>query len=423
MRFSIALIPALFLVACSGNGNNNDSENNEPLSFEMQQLCINETKFLGSFDEIDLYEGGFSGLIYIPGSDLEFFTVTDRGPNALIEEIMGKESHILFPLPDYTQKVIRLKLENNEFKMVSIHPILDMDGNPIGGLPPHSLVTEHPELAFDKLNGSQPVQRKWNFDIEAISIDANGDIWLADEYRPAIVLVDGKSYRIKEVFSAEANDLGGTRILDSYFSKRMPNRGFEGIAVTPSGKILAMLQSPIQNFESLDTIPTRLIRILYFDPFTGKSKVFGYETSEHVRDPKIGDIAVINENEFLIIEHGKDSSGKTANIFRLDIEFSSDISKHEFGLGTSFEALINNAKAQYQGFILAQKSHVLNLIDAGFDPSFGKPEGLTVINDNTIAVINDNDFGIDKLDENGKLKMNQQANCIYLFTFNKPVFR
>jgi hypothetical protein len=423
MRFYIALIPALFLLACSGNGNKNDRETNESLSFEMQQFCINESKMLGSFDEIELYEGGFSGLIYIPGSDLEFFTVTDRGPNALIKEIMGKESHILFPLPDYTQKIIRLKLENNEFKMLSIHPILDFEGNPIGGLPPHGLITEHPELAFTNLKGSRPVQRKWNFDIEAISIDANGNIWLADEYRPAIVLVDGKSFQIKKVFSAEDSDLGGTKILDTYFSKRMPNRGFEGIAVTPSGKILAMLQSPIQNFESLDTVQTRLIRILYFDPSTKESKVFGYETSENVIDPKIGDIAVINENEFLIIEHGKDSTGKIANIFRLDLEFASDISKHKFGFGNSFEALINNAKAQYQGFILAQKTHVLNLINAGFDPSFGKPEGLSVINANTIAILNDNDFGIDKLDDNGKLILNQQSNCIYLFTFNKPIFQ
>ena len=411
----------LILFSCTQEVETNNNEDTE-LSFELYSVCLENLPNLGEFNGQSLSEGGFSGLIYIPGTDMEFYTVTDRGPNTSMKSIGNSGALMLFPLPEYTQKIIRLKLENKQFKIVSVHPILGLDGSAVGGFPPLELTDESRETASMNFQGDQPKYRKWNFDFEGISIDAKGDLWLVDEYRPSVLYVDGKTFQIKEVFSDEKVDMGGTRILDQYFAKRSPNRGFEGVAVTPSGKVLAMLQSPIQDFESFDSLPTRLVRILYFDPATGKSQVFGYEMSENLIDPKIGDIAAINDNEFLIIEHGKDSLGKIANIYRLDVEFASDISQMNFGLGTSFEALLNNAKAQYNGLILAQKTHVLDLISAGFNADYGKPEGLTIINESTIAVLNDNDFGIDQVNEQGTLIMNGQPCCLFVFTFNKPIF-
>lgn len=411
----------LILFSCTQEVETNNNEDTE-LSFEMYSVCLENLPNLGEFNGQSLSEGGFSGLIYIPGTDMEFYTVTDRGPNTSMKSIGNSGALMLFPLPEYTQKIIRLKLENKQFKIVSVHPILGLDGSAVGGFPPLELTDDSRETASMNFQGDQPKYRKWNFDFEGISIDAKGDLWLVDEYRPSVLYVDGKTFQIKEVFSAEKVDMGGTRILDQYFAKRSPNRGFEGVAVTPSGKVLAMLQSPIQDFESFDSLPTRLVRILYFDPSTGKSQVFGYEMSENLIDPKIGDIAAINDNEFLIVEHGKDSLSKIANIYRLDVEFASDISQMNFGLGTSFEALLNNAKAQYNGLILAQKTHVLDLISAGFNADYGKPEGLTIINESTIAVLNDNDFGIDQVDDQGTLVMNGQPCCIFVFTFSKPIF-
>lgn len=422
MKVSFYLCLLLLFFSCS-NESQGITNDDQELSYEMFSACIENLPSLGEFNGQGLSEGGFSGLIYIPGSDLEFYTVTDRGPNTSMASFSKNAGMMLFPIPEYSQKILRLKLENKRLKIISMHLILDQNGEPVGGFPPLELSDEEGESASMNLQGTKPKYRSWNFDFEGISIDANGDLWLVDEYRPAVVYVDGKSFRIKEVFSAEKVDMGGTRILDQYFAKRRPNRGFEGVAVTPSGKILAILQSPIQDFESFDSLPSRLVRILHFDPATGKSKVFGYEMSDGVIDPKIGDIVAINEHELLIIEHGKDASGKVANIFRLDLEYATDVLQMNFGLGTSFEALLNNAKAQYHGLILAQKTHVLDLIAAGFNPDYGKPEGLCIINETTIAVANDNDFGIDKLNEQGQLVMNDQPCCVFVFTFNKPLFK
>lgn len=412
---------SLVIVSCSNHEQKSEGTD-EAFTFEMTSTCLVNTPEIGVFEGHSIFEGGFSGLIYIPGSDLEFFTVSDRGPNTSMKYFLKNKNVMLFPFPDYTQKIIRLKLEKNQLKIQSIHPILAPDGSAIGGLPPSNLNGANTETAALNLEGQNPKYRAWNFDLEGISIDASGNLWLADEYRPAVVHVDGKTFQIIEVFTPQSNHADGTKIFDDNFAKRQANRGFEGVSVTPSGKIIAMLQSPIQGYETLDSLPTRLVRILHFDPKTAKSKVFGYEMSEHIIDPKIGDISSISEHELLIIEHGKDSTGKVANIYRLDIEYATDLSQMNFGFGTSFEDLKNNAKAQYRGIILAQKSHFLDLIAAGFDPSFGKPEGLTIINGSTLALVNDNDFGIDKLSASGELVLNRQPNCLYLIRFNKNVF-
>jgi hypothetical protein len=414
MKLTYLFLLALLIFACT-NENGSQSQLEPAQTDEEVSFCLESSEKIGVFENINFEEGGFSGLFYIPNSDLEFFTVTDRGPNSLLKENSADETVMLFPFPDYSQKIIRLKLDGTQFKIVAIHPITDPNGNPVGGLPPQSQQGKSREIAAQDLEGTAPKIREWNFDFEGITMDKNGDLWLVDEYRPALVRVDSKTFQIQEVLTVENSDMGGTKILDQSFGKRRPNRGFEGVGATPSGKIIAVLQSPIAEFDTMDTLKTRLIRILHFDPVTGKSKIYGYEASEELKDPKIGDLAVINENEVLIIEHGKDTKGKVAKIYRLDLEYATDILQMTFGQGTSFEALANNARAQYRGIVLAQKTLVLDLIERGFNPDFGKPEGLTIIDNETIALVNDNDFGIDSVNESREIVLNKQHSCIYIF--------
>jgi hypothetical protein len=423
--FSTVVITTLF-VACHNGGADPISESDVaetvPLTYEVELKCIENPAFIGEFMGVNIAEGGFSGLTFIPGTEWEFFAVTDRGPNTSLGKFLGEKGGMLFPFPDYAQKIVRLKWSAEELQVIAVHPIFGEDGEPICGFPAERSRAEGAETAFIDLKGTQPDSRSWKFDLEGITLDANGDFWLADEYRPAVLHVDGKSFKIKQIYSAEKDERAIVKMIDSDFAKRQPNRGFEGVAITPDGNVLAILQSPLNSPELHDSIPNRLIRILHLNPETGETKVFGYEASEGVHDPKIGDLVAVNEYEFLIIEHGKDSLGKVARIIRIDLEYATDISEIHFNLGTSFEALKNNAKAQYQGLILAQKTEVLDLIAAGFNPEFGKPEGLTIIDASTLAVVNDNDFGIERIDEKGKLMLNHQPSCIYKIEFNQPIF-
>jgi len=426
-RFFSVIVIVAFGLGCN-NGATNESSNLValepiPLTYEFDFKCVESPEFIGEFLGVHIAEGGFSGLTFIPGTDLEFYAVTDRGPNTSLTTYLGEKGGMLFPFPDYSQKIVRLKWTDEGLQVLAVHSILGEDGEPICGFPAERSLEEGAETAYLDLKGTQPDSRSWKFDLEGITLDANGDFWLADEYRPAVLHVDGKSFRIKQVFSAEKDERPVFKLINPDFAKRQPNRGFEGVAITPEGKVLAILQSPLNTPELKDSLPNRLIRILHLNPTTGETKVFGYEASEGIHDPKIGDLVAINEYEFLIIEHGKDSLGKVARIIRLDLEHATDISQIHFNMGSSFETLKNNSKAQFQGIILAQKSLVLDLIEAGFNSDFGKPEGLSIVDVSTLAVVNDNDFGIDKINDQGELILNNQPSCIYLFRFNQPIFQ
>ena len=396
MRKLLLIVLAYVLSGCQQNQDvkTNEKYDNDTtgVSYVMNTLCLDSLVFIGEFMKGKIYEGGFSGLTYIPNTEFEFFVLNDRGPNT---SFFDKENTVLFPLPDYSQKIIRLKYINNKFSIISIHEIKGPDGIPVSGLPASRESDANKEIPVINAKGTKASNKRLKFDFEGISIDANGDLWLADEYRPSVLLVDGKTFQIKKIFSAEKDSITKQANLPHSFTLRQANRGFEGIAVTPNGKILAILQSPLETPELFDSVPNRLLRILHLDPLTGKTKTFGYELSADIIDPKIGDMTAINEHEFLIIEHGKDSKGKVVNVFKINLEYATNIQEVQFNEGRSFEGLKNNAKAQYNGLILAQKSHLLNLIEAGYNSDYGKPEGLTIIDASTIAIVNDNDFGID----------------------------
>jgi hypothetical protein len=83
-----------------------------------------------------LFEGGISGLHYIPGTDREFLAVGDRGPNA---DAGGHPNAtgttLLFPKPDYAPKVTRFKAENGGWNILSVEPLRRPGGAPTSGLP------------------------------------------------------------------------------------------------------------------------------------------------------------------------------------------------------------------------------------------------------------------------------------------------
>ncbi|MBK8803650.1 MAG: esterase-like activity of phytase family protein [Fibrobacteres bacterium] len=111
------------------------------------------------------------------------------------------------------------------------------------------------------------------YDFEALRILPNGNFMASDELGPALVEIDGKTKRIlREWWPGKG--------LSPVFSNRRNNRGFEAMAVTPSGVVVAMLQSAADNPSKSDTKESRAIRILRFDPTTETSKDFGFNLSD-----------------------------------------------------------------------------------------------------------------------------------------------
>ncbi|MBK9110064.1 MAG: esterase-like activity of phytase family protein [Saprospiraceae bacterium] len=65
-------------------------------------------------------------------------------------------------------------------------------------------------------------------------------------------------------------------MIDTVFKYRKNNRGFEGIAITPNGKIYVAIQSPLLFPSKSIGENSRIHRILEIDPATNITRMFAY---------------------------------------------------------------------------------------------------------------------------------------------------
>jgi len=385
----------------------------------IEKFCLSEPPLIGLYDGIQIYEGGFSGMHYIAGSDNEFFLLNDRGPNIVITDHPNNLDGVnlkLFPFPDYSPKIMRVALRDGKVEVLEIMEITNPEGRGLTGLPLPGLGGESPEFAWSDLTGTDAGTDEWGIDAEAIVQDSDGNFWITDEYRTAIFKLNAQA-QVQKVYSPIAIPDDVVPI-DSVFAKRRPNRGFESIAYTPSGKIYAIPQSPLWNPGKKVRDESRIIRMLELDPESGTTRTFAYVMRDQkgdirLRNWKIGDMTAINNHQFLFIDHASRRDDQYFDIYLVDISEATPIADDEFN-GKTLEQLKDREGLRKAGIVPARKKHLVNLLDFGYDPSHDKPEGITIIDSTTIALINDNDYAIEINPENWELYDTKIESCIYI---------
>ncbi|WP_042860034.1 esterase-like activity of phytase family protein [Dickeya sp. NCPPB 3274] len=335
-----------------------------------------------------------SGLSFIgrDGDKLTFVTVTDRGPNADAPEYQGKDAKI-FAAPDFTPAIMTITVDAKSAQATALRKLHDEAG-PISGLPlPGSLVGTTNEVALSDALQKLTDDRR-GLDTEGITPDGQGGFWLSDEYGPFLIQVDAQGKILKKVGPTPLNgEQGVASGLPNILKWRQPNRGFEGITRMPDGRILAAVQSTL-DIEGKTQNKALFTRLVSFDPATGKTAMYGYPLDEDqwkkTGDAKIGDMVALNDHEVLVIEQGADKNKVMHNlIYRVDLSQASDLS----ALDAKQPAEWNDAETlAKRGVALAKKQQLVDLRQLGWKPE--KAEGLALIDARTLAVTNDNDFGL-----------------------------
>ena len=393
--------------------------------------------------------GGMSGLFYEGTTDdglLQFIATPDRGPNGEptdVDDDGVKERP--FPLPDYQAKLIRFTLdrETGEFTIIEEIELTREDGHtPITGLP--NLQAGDPGSAYTDeepvdLFGNPLENDRFGADMESIVVAPDGSFWLSDEYRPAIYHFDAHGVLIDRYLDARslAPDGGagshrfipqgtaasvghpegtfGTETLPAVYAQRRANRGFEGMALnTDNGNLYAFIQSPIDNPDvsnaeakeldeksDFNSRNSQVLRILEVDPSTGEAVgeyVYFLEGSPGV--DKIGDAVYAGDGKFYVIERDSGTDVDSEKfIFEVDLTGATNILSTDLssatGIDTALEGMTPDNLVQ-MGIQPVTKTQVLNLPSIGYIAG-DKPEGLALLEDGSLAVINDNDFGL--LDE------------------------
>ena len=307
--------------------------------------------------------GGFSGLVFEKqiGDELIFLSHSDRGPNG--EEIETHNKNVSkrpFLKADFQPFWIRFSVnrKTKAAKLIELIHLTLPDGKPLNGLPnvdgheiPVTIAGK--ELTID-INGIDP---------ESLCFDGN-HFWMGEEYGPSILkfTASGKLLKryVPEGTYADGDKSLFNAILPQDMLRRKNNRGFEGIACK-DGKIFAILQSPLKDEK-------KVVRIFEFDPKSETVTKEYFYPLESKKADKIGDLTFMNDSLLVLEQNGETGDDGIHKIFKVNLD-----------------------KVDSDGHL--KKTLVVDLVEAGYSFS-EKVEGLAMINDTEIAVVNDNDFAV-----------------------------
>jgi hypothetical protein len=356
---------------------------------------------------VEVRHGGFgSALARDPSDTLSFLLLADRGPN--VDGFRPGEK--IFPVPAFTPRIGRFRLQGRRFVRTAVIPLKDEAGRPLSGLPQPPGPGATGELGTDLSGTPLPSRGKApagyserGFDLEGLAVMSDGSFWLADEYGPFLLHVSPGG-RLRQ----RVSPFGGQHSLPALLARRRPNFGMEGLARLPDGTLMGLMQGPLEN--PGPDVPgirrTRVTRMVWYDPASGRSRQ--YLLLLERPDLMNTAIAARSPTSFLTIERdtGLPGAGGTVKrIYRVDVRRATDVGgdpRSPAGLlvgGHTLEELTIDARdpaalLAAHGIRPAAKVLAADLLELGAPYPHDKPEGIAMVDDSTVAVSNDDDFGL-----------------------------
>lgn len=307
---------------------------------------------------------------------IQLYSICDRGPNQTINAPRNQNSTIVFPIPTFSPFIGIINIIPEKSAILTEIITLKTNNEAMTGLPPTITIDKGENISIPTDFNFKPLPMDLNgIDPESLDIDEEGNFWFGDEYGPRILKADS-SGKILEILTPGHE-------LPAILKNGLANRGFEALAVAPNNKIYAVMES-ILDVNGKTKNSANFIRMIEIDPLTHQTRTFAYPFDQNTyrsnSDVKIGDLAAIDDTHFLLVEQGLTKSGMRNIIYIIDIADAIDIS---------------NIHLPQESISPKQSIKKIKLFDAqqfGWDHE--KLEGLAIINENTIAITHDNDFGL-----------------------------
>lgn len=378
----------------------------------------------------EVRNGGYgSAMTAHPIHSNQFYALTDRGPNATYTGNYGKGKK--FPTPSYTPRIGLFEV-TTEGEVIQLEEILlkDRSGNLISGLPNTSAlggtgetpynadgfpVLVDPSIPYDE--NTNPIKLDdYGLDGEGLVALSDGTFWVSDEYGPHMVHFDANGVEIDRI-NAFVNDDRVSIQLPAEYANRRANRGMEGLTVTPDEKTLVgVMQSTMYNPGSAvkDLDITRMVTV---NLETGEIGQYLYQQEKTQNSNS--EIVALSNTEFLILErdgsflfggpNGTDAATPDAQkqVYRIDISNATNLETitdtADFTQDESLGLLLNGETLEETvlnhgwdaltaaGIASARKELVLDMV-AEVQYPHDKMEGLWLIDDSTLGVLNDDDF-------------------------------
>ncbi len=383
---------ALLCASCSKD---DVSQITDPIELTYPEKAIaTDPKVLIDVNGVKVYNGGYgSSMAQDP---------TDKSIFYLLPNIDGTENDSkVFASPTFTPQIGKFRLKDNTLTLESVIELKNKDGVKLNGLPNPEGKGGSGEKALG-VDGNDLGKSEDGIDSEGLARAADGSWWVSDEYGPHIVHFDASGKEIERI-----NPWSTGKKLPLVFAKRRPNRGMEGLTLTPDGKTLVgIMQFPLYN-PSKDAIKNSLaIRIVTLDIASGVTKQYVY-MMERTDLQAVSEIAAVSNSTFIVLERDGEYATETTRstvfkkIYKIDLSGATDISDANNTAtgklfdGKTVEELKDAATLAKYNIKPVNKTLVADLMtDIKELYPHDKAEGLAVINPSLIAVCNDDDFGV-----------------------------
>ncbi len=374
----------------------------------------------------EIRNGGYgSAMTAHPSVANQFYALTDRGPNAKYEGEQGKGK--TFPVANYTPRIGLFEVQaDGSVEMLETILLRRPDGTPITGLPNSSdlggtgetpyYADGSPILVDDsKPFNDDPASPDYNplrlddygLDGEGLVALSDGTFWISDEYGPHMVHFDAEGKEIERI-NAFAQDERNLHTLPAEFGNRRANRGMEGLAITPDETTLVgIMQSTMRN-PNKDVQKCTVTRIVTVNLESGAVSQYLYRQEKDANSNS--EIVALSNTEFILVERDSgfflQKPEAQKHVYRIDISGATDLETvtaegtsqdEELGLligaETIEQAVFNNGWEALDavGIVPVAKTLVIDMV-AQVGYPHDKMEGLWVINESTLGVLNDDDF-------------------------------
>jgi hypothetical protein len=273
----------------------------------------------------------------------------------------------------------------------------------------------------DNFDPAQPSTNPKNarLDPEGIRVSNDGkSVYISDEYGPYVYEFDRRSgertkaYKLPNELAVSNLSANGDVEIGGNTVGRVANKGMEGLAITPDGKMLVgMMQAPLEQ----DT--NKSVRIVTIDIKSGAVKQYAYKLTD---GSGVSEILAINNHEFLVDERdgkglGDNSSAAVKKLFRIDLAGATDVSGKSGDLSafavpkTPFLDVV--AKLTGAGFGAKD-------IPAKIEGmAFGQDVVIGGVAKHTLYVVNDNDF-VDRVVDGNHPQGIDNPNRFFVFAFD-----
>ncbi|MBA8794567.1 hypothetical protein FHX74_002186 [Friedmanniella endophytica] len=365
---------------------------------------------LATFGGVAVDGDGFgSAVAPVPGHRDEVYGLTDRGPN-----VDGPDGSKIEPLPDFTPAIGRFRLRDGRAELLQRIPLRAADGTPYNGRVNSQASTGE---TITDLDGHVLTPSPYGYDSEGLVALRDGTFWVSDEYGPFITHLDRRGRAIARLSPYDGS-------LPAELARRTPNRGMEGLTITPDGRTLVgIMQSALTQPDAGKPKKVAVTRIVTVDLRSHRTHEYAFVLDDpSANDTAVSEITALSATRFLVDERdGAFGPGAYKKLWEVDLRGATDIGPRSTvghydatngGLlvdGRTVEAIAGTgdvatttAALRAAGITpVSQKLRLdLGALTDAVDPDGGffdhdKIEGVAVLDHGrTLIVSNDSDFGL-----------------------------